>query len=117
MKLTPRERLLLIAFSSLFIVLIGGALVTAGVRTLSGLRQENALLSLRLDSLQAAVDQRPLWEQRDTWLNEHTTAFRTREEAAAVLLNWINNWAGQANIELLNREIVEAAQSADDQPE
>ena len=108
MKLTQRETKLLVAFASLFVVLIGGGLVWSGIQSLSGIVQGNAELAQRVDALQTAVDNRSVWESRDQWLNEHTETFQSREDAAAALLNHIEECARNADMQLTGREIVEA---------
>jgi len=108
MKLTQRETKLLVAFASLFVVLIGGGMVWSGIQSLSGIVQGNAELAQRVDALQTAVDHRAVWESRDQWLNEHTETFQSREDAAAALLNHIEECARDAEMQLTGREIVEA---------
>lgn len=106
MKLTQRESILLTVFASLFVLIAGGGLVWAGVRSFTALLRENAGLEQRLDLLQSAVDDRATWEARDAWLNQHTDTFRSREDAAAALLSHIDAQAQAAGMELIGREIL-----------
>jgi hypothetical protein len=117
MKLNSRETTLLIAFLSLLGLFVGGGLIWAGIRSLSGLMEGNEALASRVVALQSAVDNRSIWESRDQWLNEHTETFQTREDASASLLNHIDVCAQEAGMELLGREIVEVNAGEDDAAE
>ncbi len=106
MKLTQRESMLLTAFAALFVLLAGGGLIWAGMNSLGGLLRENAGLEQRLRMLQSAVDDRATWEARNSWLDQHTDTFRSREDAAAALLSHIDTQARAAGMELIGREIL-----------
>jgi hypothetical protein len=108
MKLSRRESILVALFAALFLVLVGGGLVLAGLRSLSGLMRENEALAERAAALQRAVDDRAIWEARDAWLNKHTEMFRSREDASAALLGHLETLASEAGMQLTGREILGA---------
>lgn len=109
-----RERILLGVFAVLFLVIVGGGLVTFGVNHYREVSAEAARLRERLVEMSQAVTEGAEWQRRSEWLDAHVPQFATRQEASARLLEVLQKQADIAGVTLASREFVETARPVED---
>lgn len=102
-----REKTLLIAFSLVFLVIVGGGLLTFGLRNYRELGSEIETLQNRLVEMNAAISQGEEWQRKSDWLEAHVPSFGSRQEASARLMETVTKEAESAGIKIASREFIE----------
>lgn len=102
----PRERLLLIVFSALFLCIVGGGLMMFSLKHYRSVVQENDQLRDRLAQMQSAISQGAEWQRRSDWLQANMPAFSSQQEASARLLDVVQKEASKAGVSIASKEFI-----------
>lgn len=103
----PSEKRLLIVFAIVFTVIVGGGLLTFGLRNYREIGSEIDTLQSRLVEMNGAIEQGEDWQRKADWLEEHVPSFGSRQEASAKLMETVTKEAETAGIKLASREFIE----------
>ncbi len=101
------ERILLGIFAVVFLVIIGGGLLTFGVNNYREITEENERLRDRLIDMNQAIAQGTEWQRRSEWLESNAPTFPSRQDASAKLLDAIQKEAEKAVLTISGREFLE----------
>lgn len=105
------ERILLIVFALVFLIVVGGGLLAFGMKNYGELTAETERLRDRLAEMHQALAEGTVWQERSAWLDETMPRFASRQEASAHLLESLQGSAGKAALALGPREFIEPARS------
>lgn len=103
------ERVLLALFVLVFIVIVGGGLLSYGINHYRGIVEETDHLKERLIEMNMAITQGAEWQQRSEWLDAEVPSFASRQAASTRLLEVIQREAEKAGVTLAGREFLEAS--------
>ena len=111
----PRERILLISFSVLLLLIVGGGLTMFLVRTYRGITDETQLLRRRLEDSNRVIADGSEWQRRHEWVKKHLPAFKSSQEASASLIGDDSDESAQAvNLTIGAKEFVTPKKAATD---
>lgn len=100
------EKVLLSIFAVLFLLIVGGGILTYFFNTWRGIAEEKDRLALRLDEMTTALAQSTEWQKRSEWLDENTPQFGSNEQAASKLFELAQKEADGAGLKITTREMV-----------
>lgn len=101
------EKVLLVLFALLFVVIIGGGLASYAWGQYQAALDENDGLRSRLAEMRRAVAEGAEWQRRSSWLDENVPQFPSRQAASSRLLETIQVEAAKTGLNLAGREFVE----------
>lgn len=101
------ERILLVIFTLVFLVVVGGGLLAFGLKNYHELTAETGRLRDRLAGMHQALAEGAVWQERSAWLDEEMPRFASRQEASAHLLESLQSTAEKAALALGPREFIE----------
>ncbi|HCN78295.1 MAG TPA: hypothetical protein DIT13_14000 [Verrucomicrobiales bacterium] len=101
------ERILLVIFTLVFLVVVGGGLLAFGLKNYRELTAETGRLRDRLAEMHQALAESAVWQERSAWLDEKMPRFASRQEASAHLLENLQSTAENAALALGPREFIE----------
>jgi len=104
-QLSRREKTLAALVGAVVFVLLNLFLVSAFVKKSASLRAEFVLKRNSRDAMQQMLTERPMWEQRDQWLNKTQPKLENESEAGVQLLDQIRDMARQRNVIVENQVI------------
>lgn len=107
----PRERVLLVVFSVLFLFIVGGGLMMLSLKHYRTVVQENEQLRIRLAQMQSAISQGQEWQRRSDWLQAHMPAFGSQQEASTRLLDVVQKEASKAGVSIASKEFINRPKS------
>jgi len=100
------EKVLLSIFACLFLLIVGGGVLTYFFNTWRGIAEEKERLALRLDEMTSALARSTEWQKRSEWLDEHTPKFGSNEQASSKLFELAQKEAEAAGLKIATREMV-----------
>jgi len=101
------EKILLIVFGFIFLIIVGGGMVAYGIQTYRGIQQECISLNERIVEMNAAIAQGSEWQRRSQWLDASVPNFTSRQDASSRLLDSIQKEADKNSLTLAGKEFVE----------
>lgn len=110
------EKILLSVFAGLFLIVVGGGVLTYFVKTWRGIVEEKDRLALRLDEMTSALAQSSEWQQRSEWLDKNTPQFGSSEQASSKLFELAQKEADAAGLKIATREMIAQVAPAEDEP-
>ena len=100
------EKLLLSVFAILFLAIVGGGLLTIGVKNYQGVQAENDRLKDRLSGMAAAIAQSADWQRKSDWVDQHMPKFASHEEASSRLFQVVQMEAEKVGVKIATREML-----------
>lgn len=101
------EKMLLMLFGLLFLVIVGGGGAMLGVNKYREIARENEQLRDRLIDMNTAVTQGLEWQRKADWIDENVPGLGSKQEASTRLLDTIQKHAAEAGVTLTGKEFVE----------
>jgi len=100
------EKLLLSVFAVLFIAIVGGGLLTIGVKNYQAVQAENERLKDRLTGMATAIAQSVDWQKKSDWVDQNMPKFASHEEASSRLFQQVQAEAEKAGVKISAREML-----------
>lgn len=100
------EKILLLAFAALFIVLVGGSFGKYALSNYRKVTDETARLKTTLGTMATTIAQGSDWQKRSDWLEANVPKFASHEEASTVLFGVLQKEAGTAGLKIATREMI-----------
>jgi hypothetical protein len=101
------EKILLIAFGFVFLIIVGGGMLAFGIQNYRGIQEETASLSKRITEMKAAIAEGSEWQRRSEWLDESVPSFTSRQDASSKLLDTLQKEADKNSLTLAGKEFIE----------
>lgn len=109
------EKVLLSIFGALFLLIVGGGVLTYFINTWREIANEKDRLALRLDEMTTALAQSTDWQKRSEWLDANTPSFGSNEQASSKLFELAQKEAESAGLKIATREMVAQTISTDEE--
>ena len=105
MKLKKSEKRLLIAFLSLFAVIVGGFGSLLLFNHFSNSLSELDALEVKRDTLEHTLAQSTHWANRREWINTNIPSYASREDASGQLLELVSSTVKSEGLEVLDKQV------------
>ena len=92
------EKILLIAFSMVFLIVVGGGFATVGMRNYRQVKAETAQLQAQLKKMATDIAQGKEWQQKSDWVDESMPKYSSQEDALNKLLTTVTKEAEAAGL-------------------
>lgn len=102
-----REKVLLGVFAVLFLLIIGGMILSFLLQTYRGTQVENVQLRRNIEKMRGVISQGGEWRKRSDWIAEHLPKFPSRQKASAHLLDAVQAKATDVKLTLGAKELLE----------
>jgi len=101
------ETILLIVFTFVFLILVGGGGVKYAYNNYMAIREENESLANRIAEMNHAISKGTEWAEKYNWIEEHIPTFSSHEEASYKLLGVISTQAAKRGLGIGGKEFIE----------
>lgn len=110
--MNKREKILLAAFAAMFLVIVGGGLMTFAVKHYREVKIENEKLESRIATMTRDIAQGADWKGRAEFVETNIPAFNSLEEARGKLMEAVLERAKTAGVAIAAKEFIEQAKPA-----
>lgn len=107
--MNKREKILLVAFSIMFGVIVGGGLLTWSLKSYTSISEENSKLRKRVADMTRNIAQGAEWQGRSDWADNNVPSFGSVEEARGKLLEVVQACAQKESVTITSKEFIEQA--------
>ncbi len=100
------EKILLMVFAMVFVVVAGGGLASFGIKRYREVRDDAERLEARLSAMSQSIAQSRDWQARSEWVDANIPKFSSHEEASARLIQMIEKEAASASLKISGKEMM-----------
>lgn len=100
------EKILLIAFATLFVLIVGGSFGKYALFAYRDITEETSRLKSTLNTMATTIAQGSDWQKRSDWLEASVPKFASHEEASTVLFDVLQKEAGTAGLKIADRQLL-----------
>ena len=100
------EKMLLMAFATMFLIIVGGSFGKYAFTNYRKVTDETARLKTTLSTMATTIAQGSEWQKRSDWLEAKVPKFASHEQASTVLFDVLQKEASTAGLKIANRELL-----------